>query len=405
MSSFNFLRIAGFYTGMALHFQERTDLSAVSYQDACQAFFAQAYSLADFYEQAFTAQGIHTTVIPANVPYLQELWRAEQGTGPLDWLGTLRSQLRHYNPDVVMVDEVSYCNEKVLAALRAEFPSVKVWFCSHCAPLGESGYRTLAAYDFVMTCCPGVAEDLTARGISPLLVRHAFYPGILRSVSATEQRDLPFTFVGSLIPGLGFHGQRFRLIDRLVQGASGLEVFGKIATVDMNKKALKRLLVRLHGIATKVLPEAFTENCPCAGRVHQWDALLRFPTEPSFQQVVHPPVFGLDMFSILGRSRVTLNNHGDIARFAANMRLYEATGMGACLLTDWKPDLGELFAIDSEVVAYRSDEECLEKALYLLEHPEKALEIGLAGQRRCLRDHTTFQRAEILREEILRRLS
>ena len=32
---------------------------------------------------------------------------------------------------------------------------------------------------------------------------------------------------------------------------------------------------------------------------------------------------------------------------ANNLRLYEATGVGAMLLTDWKPDLAELFPITS----------------------------------------------------------
>jgi hypothetical protein len=48
------------------------------------------------------------------------------------------------------------------------------------------------------------------------------------------------------------------------------------------------------------------------------------------------------MYKILGRSRIVLNHRGDIAPFANNLRLYEATGMGALLITDWKKNLHEM---------------------------------------------------------------
>jgi spore maturation protein CgeB len=82
------------------------------------------------------------------------------------------------------------------------------------------------------------------------------------------------------------------------------------------------------------------------------------------------------------------------------MRLFEATGMGACLLTDWKTDLQDIFEPDKEVVAYRSAEECVEKVNYLLHHEKERQAIAAAGQRRTLRDHTFAQRALQLDELI-----
>jgi spore maturation protein CgeB len=76
------------------------------------------------------------------------------------------------------------------------------------------------------------------------------------------------------------------------------------------------------------------------------------------------------------------------------LRLYEATGMGALLLTDWKDDLGDIFETDREVVTYRSPEECAEKARYYLDHPDERAAIAEAGQRRTLRDHTWLKRME-----------
>ena len=107
------------------------------------------------------------------------------------------------------------------------------------------------------------------------------------------------------------------------------------------------------------------------------------------------------MFQQLHNSRVSLNTHIDISScYASNMRLYEATGVGSCLLTDWKDNLPELFEPDTEVVTYRSAEECVEKVRYLLEHERERSAIAEAGQRRVMREHTFDHRAADIHEFI-----
>jgi spore maturation protein CgeB len=66
--------------------------------------------------------------------------------------------------------------------------------------------------------------------------------------------------------------------------------------------------------------------------------------------------------------------------------------MGALLLTDAKRNLGELFEPGREVVAYRSEDELVELALYYLDHEDERQEISVAGQRRTLAQHTYADR-------------
>jgi spore maturation protein CgeB len=70
------------------------------------------------------------------------------------------------------------------------------------------------------------------------------------------------------------------------------------------------------------------------------------------------------------------------------MRLFEATGVGAMLLTDRKDNLHELFEIGKEVVTYSSKEEAAELVRHYLDHPQEAEKIAKAGQARTLREHT-----------------
>lgn len=108
-------------------------------------------------------------------------------------------------------------------------------------------------------------------------------------------------------------------------------------------------------------------------------------------------VWGMDMYRALARSRITLNRHINVAENNANnMRLYEATGVGAMLLTDRKDNLHELFEIGKEVVAYSSKEEAAELVRHYLDHPQEAEQIAKAGQVRTLREHTYAQRMQEL---------
>jgi spore maturation protein CgeB len=100
------------------------------------------------------------------------------------------------------------------------------------------------------------------------------------------------------------------------------------------------------------------------------------------------------MFQVLHDSKITLNTHADTStRYASNMRLFETTGVGTCLLTDWKENLFELFEPDREVVAYCSAEDCVEKVRWLLNHPKEREAIAKAGQSRTLEAHTFSHRA------------
>ncbi|MFO0210108.1 MAG: glycosyltransferase, partial [Pseudanabaena sp.] len=72
----------------------------------------------------------------------------------------------------------------------------------------------------------------------------------------------------------------------------------------------------------------------------------------------------------------------------SNMRLFETTGVGSCLITDWKQNINDLFEPDREVVTYRSSSECIEKVKWLLSNPLEAEKIAKAGQHRTLKDHT-----------------
>ena len=85
--------------------------------------------------------------------------------------------------------------------------------------------------------------------------------------------------------------------------------------------------------------------------------------------------------------------------------MYEATGVGTLLLTKQKDNLGKLFEVGKEVVAYSSMEEAAELIRYYILHPDEARIIARAGQARTLRDHSYQRRMEELIPVLKRYLS
>jgi hypothetical protein len=122
----------------------------------------------------------------------------------------------------------------------------------------------------------------------------------------------------------------------------------------------------------------------------------RLPNDSPIRPRIRGKAWGLAMYRILRGSKITLNHHGSIPPFANNMRLYEATGVGTLLITDWKENLAEMFEPEREVVTYRGVEECVEKIRYYLSHDSERQSIAAAGQRRTLQDHTYSTRMQEL---------
>jgi spore maturation protein CgeB len=111
------------------------------------------------------------------------------------------------------------------------------------------------------------------------------------------------------------------------------------------------------------------------------------------------PVVGDKYFDVLARSRVTFNKHTDKNRaVVGNLRMFEATGVGSCLLTDTGWNMKDLYEPDTEVVIYTSAEEAIEKVNYLLENENERASIASAGQKKTLSAHTIFHRCQLIDE-------
>jgi hypothetical protein len=266
-------------------------------------------------------------------------------------------------------------------------------------------------WDIVLSCIPELVERFRRGGHTAHHVNHAFEPRILERLDLAAKPAVDFAFIGSIIKQEEFHTERERLLLELLK-KTGLQLWTETyrPTWPQLGSALLRRSAYDAVRSAQVLGSlgSLVRAAPLLRRVAQWEVRPVLPSGTShlLARRARPPIYGLKMLQQLRASKVVLNTHIDISpTSASNMRLFEATGVGTCLLTDWKANESELFEPDVEMVSYRSSEECIEKVRFLLEHEEERRRIALAGQRRTLSCHTFAQRAGQLHALVRRALS
>jgi hypothetical protein len=380
------LKLGVYYANYLEQFYaRRPGLAAEPYAAQHAALIADCFGSSDFWTNALSGLGYETRDLVANAEPLQKAWAAERGLvfGETGWLFDItEAQVRDFRPDVLIVADYSTVTAAFLRRLRDVCPSIRLVLGWCGAPYGDGS--VFGEWDVVLSCVPELVTHFREAGHRSRHVNHAFEPRVLEKLGGRDAAPAAdFVFIGSLVKSEKFHLGREKLLSRLVE-KTGLQLWSEVGPPPPSRLRRAARLLR-HGRAMSPPPQSSVE-----ARVARRAC---------------PPLFGLDMFGQLRAGRVALNTHIDISTHSAsNMRLFEATGVGACLLTDWKENLGELFEPDAEVVAYRDAEECVEKVKYLLGHEHARRDIAAAGQRRTLRDHTFASRAAlidaVIREEL-----
>ena len=347
---------------LASHYATHPALAHEVYADQQQNLLDQVFGTSDFYSRHLRAIGHDAQDLIVNCTPLQKTWSQTHHVnysalalklpqrllrlpviGP--WLSALPGlveiaveQVKAMRPDVLYCQDLWFLPPQKLAELR---PYAKLIVGQIASPLPPEAY--LKGYDLILTSFPHFVPRLRAMGVASEYFRIGFDTRVLDLLGTVEQ-DIDASFVGGISR---HHGKALPMLEYLAN-STPIKFFGYGA--DRLSRS-SPIVVRHHG-----------------------------------------EVWGLDMYRTLARSRVTLNRHINVAEnYANNMRLYEATGVGALLITDRKDNLGELFEAGKEVVVYSSAEEAAELIRYYLDHPEEARRIARAGQARTLRDHT-YQR-------------
>jgi spore maturation protein CgeB len=356
-------------------------LEGKSYTHQLQARNDSMFALADFYSKGFQAHGHEAAEFHVNNSWLQHAWAREHGvamaqplaageaTGapggqglkarlrgaikplrPLvrrfvpppmpQWqYDVLAAQIEHYNPDIIYNQEPSTVSAAFLQRFRRPGRNILAQIASARPP-----WEHFRGYDVVVSSLPNFVAHFRKTGVPSAYNRLAFEPSVYERVGP-QVRDIPLSFVGS------------------------------VAEVHKNRLAM------LEYVAERLPLEIWGTD------------VERLPASSPLHRCYRGEAWGHTMFGLLGRSQITLNNHEAVAGIHANnLRLFEASGMGALQLVDHKSDLSDIYLPGEEVAAFTSLEDCVRQAERLMGDTAARERIAAAGQKRAFGSHSYHRR-------------
>lgn len=338
--------------------------------EECQNYLRNSmFGTGNFYSKNLAEYGVDALEIIPNSKFLQKKYWKEQNKlfnvvklnipYRLNRLNILRKiglynhsyddyilrEISRAQPDVVYSQDLSFITPDCAQKIRGL--GVKLIVGQIACP--TPGLEFLKVYDLILTSFPHFVNRFKDLGIKSEYFKIAFESTILDTIPKNTKRDISCSFVG----GISRHHS---------------------STIPLLSAASEVIDLSIFGYGSENLNPNLT-------KLHQGE------------------VWGTEMYQTLGRSLITLNRHIDVSENNANnMRLFEATGMGACLITDMKDNLADLFELDEEVVTYSSLDELKEKLEYLKNNTDRVEEIAQRGQQRTLNEHNYKNRMSELVE-------
>jgi spore maturation protein CgeB len=372
---------------LAWFYRRQPGLENAPYATQMAARNASLFGVADFYSKNFAALGHPAAEIHVNNPWLQAAWARQHGMAfePPEataerpalpgWLeravtpfkpllrplarkvglspkldtpaeNILLAQIEEFRPDLVLNQDTFHVDTRLIQRIKGIGYPILIGQVGIEPSRGEDW----TVYHLMMSQLSTTVNFFRNLGVNSEVNHLAFEPTILDTLPKAPAADIDVSFVGTVSVD---HRQRTALLEAVAERYD-LKLFGG-------------------------RPQALPASSPLH-RCYQGE------------------VWGTEMYQVLRRSRITLNSHIDMAgREAGNMRLFEATGVGAFLLTDYKDNLRTLFEPDREVAVWRSIDACLTTIGRALADNNGRAAIASAGQARTMAQHTYRHRAsEIL---------
>ena len=340
-----------------------------------------------------------------DIPRLRDAWIREHG--PLPAAATEREALalaaiERFRPRVVVDLNLKVFDGAGLRSLRARYPFIE-------ATVGvATGVKRLERalfHDLVLVPGRAWARELDRlrgrRALPAVVFHHAFNATLARDVQPPGRSGVVVT------ARVGGHEYRERteIVHRLLDAglaeawlseahsarrdepprpfASGL--LDRFPNAALLRSAARR--GRGAGAIQHRLRRSVGLRVPSPGDDR---VVPNVPFRERFPDRVHPAIYGQKMFDLLARAEVIV--HHEIGA-SSSLRHFEATGMGAALVTNAFDGIGELFEVGKEILVYESTDELLAIARAAAAGDDALREIGEAGRRRTLKDHNTEVRA------------
>jgi|GEM_PF-630918 len=409
-------------------FRHEHALQHKTFDEQIKALQAENLLLPGGWAGAMKAEGFEVFETLYSDPALQATWAREHGLSHLPFEGDylfriLEEQIRWFQPRVIFLyaGAFFYITRALRERLRAIGPynMIITGLWGDELPPGYTYANYFGDLDVVYCSSPKYKKHFDLASIPAVTLGNSFDPSI--KYQAPAQKKYDFVFCGTTGFGIPEHLNRYKSLKQLMAKTS-LQMWANESPFRSRRLKMKlaawRMLAKLPNLSLRVMRRfgrgrwRHAANLALRAKeigydpsvlslVHEHPLKWIYEKEKPLRElypsrVKRQPVNGSDYYRLLAESKIVLNLHRDEDADIGNIRCYEATGLGSCLVTDRGEDLKALFDIENDIVTVNSVEECIEKVNYLLAHPEEMERIAKNGQRTTLARHTVAHRCAVI---------
>jgi len=368
-------------------YQKYPEVSGLSFEEHRQRIFDDHFGWPADLSLYMNQQGIETEFIIANAETLQKKWAKEQGFNSFNehnWEKVIaHRQIRRFRPDILWKANPSDEFSSFLDDAEGYYKKIMFW-------LGHEVPRLdlLERADYLITPYPERIRKHYPQ-LKNLKSAHAgFSQTVLDHIGAVK-KQYDIVFLGNITPE---HQRRAEILAYLIQNGINLKVFGGMPGLGrkyMLKRGIGSLKSGEFGKGIKFLAKSF------------WGSSYKKNVE-TIKTVLKPAVFGMDYYRTLTQAHIGLNIHIDLAenQFSGNMRMFETTGVGTCLITEEVEANTEIFEPGKEIMTFNSKEHLLDLLQGIDFESQQIRDIAYAGQQRTLKEHSIKRMFENIRSVI-----
>ncbi len=361
-----FLQVNTFYPNyLAGFYQTHQTLMDSSFNTQMSALVRDGFSAIHIFAPYMNELDYEASLIIANNPYSQRQWIIEnkQAIDNLNnWINDVtRKQIETIRPDVLYLTDPLAFDSDFIRSLNFRPRLVIGWRAANI-----KDYIDWSEFDVMLSALSGVRDIALKLGAKAV---EYFFPGFPVHISKTISDVTPvYDLVFSGQWTLAQHPRRNRYLTEIANEASRPNSGFSCAFY-------------LSGQVDTIPPE-----------VAQYD---------------RGGHFGIDMYRALRSGRIAFDARGvietkdpitgqmiDLAdKETANMRIFEATGCGVFLLTEYYENLNRYFEIGTEIETFTDRDELIDKIRYYTNNHEKREQIARKGHLRCIQEYSMNKRA------------
>ena len=377
-----------------------------NFENFKKSFFDQNYPWCNSFSDRMSEIGNQSVDIIYNFEEMQNMWSAEYSTNNnINFQNNLEErlflifleQIKFYKPEVLFFQHGAPFSSEKLKFIKEKFKFIKKIIFHNGYLLSKDELKNV---DVIFASLPIYKSYYQDLGIKSYLVYHYFDETILDKISFKQKKQNRVIFCGKTgSDGHENYSFRFNLLKELL-----FENYFSIHSVELGrsllvkkdfKHSLRDYIIKKSKFFPKPVLNFIINNLNNNKIKRLFIDIKNRPKVKNYLHDLYPEkiikcVYGVEMFQLLRDHNFSLNIHSDQSGIdCGNLRMFEVTGVGSCLLTEYKSNIKDLFDPEQEVVTYKSKDELLSKLNNIKNNNKIIQEIAQNGQRRNLANHTT----------------